>query len=422
MKKNKARLSVIDPIGKAIDRTNLVCFQNWCFGKWITIAFTAWLALMAASSGGSIRNFSYGPRSSAGEIDIWAVFDYIDQHLAIILAISAGVILAITAFIVLLLWLGCRGQMMFISNVAKNKSEVAEPWKSFAKQANGLFLFRVLAYVLLFAITAFLVGTGAAINWSSWQMHQINDGTIIAVIVWVCVLSTLGLFYWHMVLIVEDFLVPIMYSRKVGVYEAWRLFFADISFSHFWKFVLFYLMRVCIDIAITLIILLAFLATCCLLSCVTAVPFLGTFVICALFLPLIVFKRCYSMYFVEQLGDEYLMFADIDEVKCPRCKYDLRGSKDSDTCPECGFDIRETLAEHDNNEGQNINKTCQPNNHRQKKCEKCGCDLRLWPNAKVCPNCQTPIGQKRNEEDEDAFEGNKKSDEEIDNEDPYENE
>jgi hypothetical protein len=44
--------------------------------------------------------------------------------------------------------------------------------------------------------------------------------------------------------------------------------------------------------------------TCCILGCVLMIPFLGT----VLLLPILVFKRSYSLYYLAQYGEQFDVF------------------------------------------------------------------------------------------------------------------
>jgi hypothetical protein len=56
--------------------------------------------------------------------------------------------------------------------------------------------------------------------------------------------------------------------------------------------------------AIGIIVLLAILATCCIAGCLMLLPFIGT----VLLLPVLVFKRAYSLYYLAQYGSQYDVF------------------------------------------------------------------------------------------------------------------
>jgi len=57
-------------------------------------------------------------------------------------------------------------------------------------------------------------------------------------------------------------------------------------------------------LAIFVVILTAVVATCCILGCLAAIPYLGT----VLLLPVFVFRRAYSLYYLAQYGLDYDVF------------------------------------------------------------------------------------------------------------------
>jgi hypothetical protein len=51
-------------------------------------------------------------------------------------------------------------------------------------------------------------------------------------------------------------------------------------------------------------VIAAVLVTCCIAACFLALPFIGT----VLLLPVLIFKRSYSLYYLAQYGPEYDVF------------------------------------------------------------------------------------------------------------------
>ncbi len=129
-------------------------------------------------------------------------------------------------------------------------------------------------------------------------------------------------------LLLQDFVVPIMYKRDLTVMAAVHIFTNELLKPNAGTFMLFYLMRLGLAIAMGFIAVLVTCATC----CIAALPYLGTVIL----LPLPVFVRCYSLYMFEQFGREWMLLAD---QLCPVCSYDLRGSIGRPECPECGQPI-----------------------------------------------------------------------------------
>ena len=100
-----------------------------------------------------------------------------------------------------------------------------------------------------------------------------------------------------------DFIVPLMFLRQFGCLAAWREFAGLVS-VHFWSFVLYLLFQILLTMAISIVVMAVALATCCC-CCFLLVPYLGT----VLLLPVIVFQRSYSLYFLAQLGADFDVFA-----------------------------------------------------------------------------------------------------------------
>ena len=79
------------------------------------------------------------------------------------------------------------------------------------------------------------------------------------------------------------------------------------------EFVLYVLFQIVLTIAIGLIILIVILLTCCVAGCLMALPYLGT----VLLLPVLIFKRAYSLHYLAQYGPAYNVFPVIAPPQAP---------------------------------------------------------------------------------------------------------
>jgi hypothetical protein len=94
--------------------------------------------------------------------------------------------------------------------------------------------------------------------------------------------------------------------------EAWREFYALLT--HFkGKFTLYILFQIVIALALGTIGMLVTLFTCCF-CCTLCIPFVGTYIATVVLLPLPVFGRSYSLYYLAQYGGAYNVFAPAAEV------------------------------------------------------------------------------------------------------------
>ena len=62
--------------------------------------------------------------------------------------------------------------------------------------------------------------------------------------------------------------------------------------------------------AIGVLVLVAIVVTCCIAGCLMALPYLGTVVL----LPVLVFKRSYSLYYLAQFGPAYDVFPALPPI------------------------------------------------------------------------------------------------------------
>jgi hypothetical protein len=294
-------ISVIDPISQAVDRTRDILFRPFDIGKWFVLGFCAWLAGLGQGGGG-------GSSSSRASSDDWGdvrhefhhAWEWVLEHLVPVLIIGCMVVAVIFVIWLLVLWLSSRGKFIFLDGVARNRGAVVEPWHRHRERANSLFVFRFLIGLLCgLVILGLLLAIFAVVGlWADTEMGKpfLILGVASIVLVFMIFLVGMGL----LSLAIEDFLVPLMYLRNCGVAAAWGEFSALFG-ARPGAFVLYVVIRLIVSIIVGLIAVTICCATCCLVL----LPYIGT----VLTLPLWVFKRCYSLYFLEQFGPDYKSFA-----------------------------------------------------------------------------------------------------------------
>jgi len=202
-----------------------------------------------------------------------------------------------------LLWLNSRGKFMFIHCVALNKAEVGEPWHKFARVSNSLFWFR---FVLGLAGAVFCLPlvVGIVVIILRMVRHgQVETGGIVLSVGLLLLFLLLALFFCLIQKFTVDFVVPIMFLRGEKCSSAWKEFWQLLT-AHAGHFALYVLFQIVLGLAIGVIVLFAVLLTCCIAGCLMALPFLGT----VLLLPVLVFQRAYSVYFLAQFGPIYDVF------------------------------------------------------------------------------------------------------------------
>lgn len=309
-----AQVSVTAPVQPALDWTKRLLFRPFDLGKWFTIGFCAWLAYLGQGgvNGGSALkspgrvplpgHLPSAPRpEKLPEVD--RARDWVMANLHWLLPVAVAVVVLLVALGLLFLWLSCRGQFMFLHCVARDRAEVAAPWRRYAREAKSLFLFRLavglIALVLFLPLLAF-------IGLTIWRI--VKSGPPAAAGLLPVVLAGVLLFALIVVAAViskltSDFAVPIMYLRGVTCREAWREILALFS-GRIGLPIVYLLFWLLLRLVIGVILLVLIIITCCIAGCLMAIPYVGT----VLLLPMLVFLRSYSLFYLRQLGPQYDVF------------------------------------------------------------------------------------------------------------------
>jgi hypothetical protein len=295
-------ISVVEPVLPALKRVKQMLFKPFDLAKWITIGFCAWLAGLGESGGGSYSYGNHYDNNSGRPAEQFRHFynaasDFVMANLGWIIPLAVLAVLLVVALWLLVLWLSSRGKFMFLHCVALDKAEVAEPWMKFADAANSLFRFRIglglIGMVLTLPLLVFMV---LAIVRMVLRGEADLAGVITAVMLGlVFMLMAAGLAIIRK--FTEDFVVPIQFLRGGSCLVAWREFCGLLA-TNPGQFALYILFQIVMAMAIGVMVLAVILVTCCCAGCLMLMPFIGT----VLLLPVLVFKRSYSLYYLAQHG------------------------------------------------------------------------------------------------------------------------
>jgi hypothetical protein len=298
------QVSVVAPVSLAISRARLLLFEPFDLAKWFIVGFCAWLATLGEGGfGGGGGNYSRG--YSRGQAGDWLeqAQHWIRDNLWWLVPVVIAVVLLSIALWLLLTWLSSRGQFMFLHCVATNRAEVVAPWHAYEREANSLFLFRIV--IGLITIPPSLVLLGGLIF--AIVTASRSDGVSAAAIIAAILLGLVLVVFWFLVFVVlkltKDFVVPMMYLRRQTCRQAWSEF-GGLLRANFGNFVLYLLFYMLLSLATAALLLLIIVVTCCIAACLLALPYLGT----VLMLPILVFFRAYSLHYLAQYGAESDVF------------------------------------------------------------------------------------------------------------------
>jgi hypothetical protein len=293
--------SVTDPVARALDWTGKVLFRPFDIAKWLVLGFCAWLASLGEGGGGGHHNWNYSRDEARYQVE--RAHDWALAHLALVIYLA--VLLAIVGIVlwVLFTWLSSRGKFMFLDGVVHDRGAVVEPWHRFRAQGNSLFFFRIALTIA----AVLVIGTAVALMVLSLLATGFADDEpgpagVALLFLWIPMILFLALLVGLVAVAANDFVVPIMWVRGSRVMEAWSEFLSLLS-ARLGMFILYVLLKIVIVLVTVGITCAAVCVTC----CIVALPYVGTVIL----LPLHVFHRSFSIYFLSQFNPDYAPLAPV---------------------------------------------------------------------------------------------------------------
>lgn len=291
-------ISVTEPIGRAFDWMKVVLFQPFDLGKWFTLGFCSFLAYLGEGGG----RFSFNSRMGGGGGPNFGqmlrdMTEWVEAHVAVIVVLVMAGLTVVVVLGALFAWLSSRGKFMLLDGVVCNRGAVTEPWRRFRVAGNRLFVFRLVVMLVGMAVGLLVALVCLSVAWPEMRAGELGWGVLTAVLIAVGTMLPFGLGMWILKALLADFVVPIMYRRDVTAAEGLGVLWREMLRGHVGSFILFYLLKFVLGLAAGVVVFLGMCLTC----CVTALPYLSSVV----FLPVSVFFRSYSLYFLEQFGPEW---------------------------------------------------------------------------------------------------------------------
>jgi hypothetical protein len=329
-------ISVTDPLSPAYERTAQMTFRPFKLDKWFAVGFVAWLAGLG-EGGGPNFNFNNkfkfpappappvpptpaprtwppttdpsntGPSTPATSYtappDPWQpVIDWMKTHVFELVLIGVAILVVIIAISLIVMWINSRGKFMLLHSIANDSPAVAAPWKQYKQLANSLLGLRVCLFLMGSVLSLAILGAGVMLALPDLRAEQFGSRAITAIAVCVPLMLLVGIPLLFINWCTTNLVTVVMYARGALVMDAWREFRLQVMPGNFGKIVLFMLMNIVLNIG--LVIAQALLG--CVTCCIGFLPYLGTVVS----LPLILFLRCYGIYFMQQFGPQYVIIQE----------------------------------------------------------------------------------------------------------------
>ena len=291
-------ISVTGPFSPAADRTGRILFRPFDLRKWFVLGFCAWLAWLGQGSGGG-SNWNLPEDDVRPDAEM--AQDWVLAHLALVILLAVVLALVIVGVVILVTWLSSRGKLMFLDGVVRDRGAVVEPWRRFRALGNSLFGFRIVVGLIALVTFAVLIGLMVlSLMATGFREGDPGLGAIVVLCLWIAVLLATGFGFALVGMVVNDFIVPIMWLRDCRVTVAWSEFLPLLR-AHRGTFVLYALFKILLGLGILFISCVVTCLTC----CIAALPYIGTVIL----LPLHVFRRSYSIGFLSQFHPDYAALA-----------------------------------------------------------------------------------------------------------------
>ncbi len=290
-------ISVTGPLTRGWDRMVEMLFRPFDLGKWIVVAFSAWLAGLGGGGGGGLN---FGLDDSGWSHHHWSDFwRWVDGREWVLGMIAGGLLFGL-ALIVLVLWLSSRGKFVFVDNVVHDRGEILAPWREYAREGNSLFVFRLIAMLVCLPVGLALVGGIAwlAFGDGGW-LHDSGLLRVVAGISTAALGSLLVLVLLLTVFFLDAFVVPLMHRHRLGVLAGWRRFFALFGANPWW-FLACALMVLLLTMVVACLVFFTGVMTCCVGFLLLAIPFVGT----VFMLPVLAAYRAFTVAFLAQFDAE----------------------------------------------------------------------------------------------------------------------
>jgi len=288
-----------------------VLFRPFDLSKWFVIGFGAWLAFLGERGSGFNGSFNWQKRRQINLEDVRRAVtktqDFVLANLHWIIPVAVVAFSFVLVLTVVFAWLRSRGQFIFLDCVINDQARIAEPWRKYAPEANSLFWFRLVLSIAGMALMFPLVGY--VLLWAYRALMAEHCGELAPLIVSVSVMVLLSLILFLAVKFTVDFVVPLMFLRRTRCVAAWCEFLRLLG-AYPGEWILYLLFQIVLTLAIVVVVFAAIIATCCIAGCLMILPYIGAVVL----LPVLVFKRSYSIYFLSQFAPEYEALAPANEV------------------------------------------------------------------------------------------------------------
>lgn len=255
-------MRVTESMGPAWERMKNLLFRPFHLGTWFSLG-VAFFLQSCIEGGGGLPNIPSGSSKSSGGGGQPPLPDLSHVDGTILAAVAFGAVALLIPLVLLMNWLGTRGQMMAIRSVATGDSDIGTSWSATSHAGGKLFRLHLVLAAIGFALGLPIAGVGLAVLYPRYREHASMDEMLPTILVLAVVAVAAFVPMAVVRAITRNFLAPIMLKDDVGGREAWRRFWA-IGRQHVGGIVLFFFLRSIVGMLAYFAGGLASVLTCCL--------------------------------------------------------------------------------------------------------------------------------------------------------------
>lgn len=296
-------IAFFEPLSRAWNKMKKALFSPFDLNTWLSLGFTAFLADLLESHGGGSSSHNRGHLDFEGLLDApRRAWEWLGQHPGWFLFIVFAAIFLLL-FLLLLLWLSSRGKFMFLDNVIQRRALVSQPWREFKVVANSLFVWRLVFTLVSLLVVLFFVSS----VWHKASVLYFNEYRIPVMFLLSRILFLVLLIFAivYVKLLLDHFVVPIMYKDRISATQAWQKFLT-IHWHYFGYFVLYAFFMLLLYIFVAIAVITLGLFTCCMGFILLIIPYVNSVVL----LPISYTFRAFGPEFLGQFGDEFKVFTE----------------------------------------------------------------------------------------------------------------
>jgi hypothetical protein len=287
------------PLEEAVERTRSYLFRPFDLGRWLTLAFTAWLVYLG-QSGGSAAGSDPEVQTQVREADFSGAVDRMVDSVGGIVPAGVSVLLlmslatVILLVMVALLWVSCRARFVWLENLTSGDPSIGAHWRRFGRLGDSFFFWKIGFFFVTIALVmplVFFTGLFAALAGHGFAGPGSVLGWILLGAAIFAVVALLALVDFY----AESFVTVIMHRHQVGVLAAWQRFrvLFDAQPGHF---VLVAVVKILLHMLGGLVLGVVGLLTCCVGFVLMALPYIGAVVK----LPVLMGLRYYDLCWLGQ--------------------------------------------------------------------------------------------------------------------------